>query len=112
MMLLARRLATCSNGDEWHGFEATVRMGDDEIHVVVDNPDRVSRGIRRLTVDGVELASSRVRFDEHAGSKHEVRIVLGHVAKRRVSADRTPIASGERSSAGGSATVERDERNV
>ena len=31
----------------WKGFEAWVRMGEQRVHVVVDNPDRVSGESRR-----------------------------------------------------------------
>ncbi len=70
------RLDPCIPPD-WHGFEATVRVGDAEVHIAVDNPDRVSRGIRRLTVDGAEHASPLVHFAQHTGAKHEIHVVLG-----------------------------------
>jgi cyclic beta-1,2-glucan synthetase len=63
---------------EWTGFEATLRVAEGgEVHVVVENPDRTGRGIRRLTLDGIELPSPLVHFTAGPGTKYEVRIVLG-----------------------------------
>ena len=69
---------------EWTGFEAWVRVGTAEIHIVVENPDAVSRGIKGITLDGVPLSSNRI--DSHAVSAkgpHEVRVLLGPVAHQQ-----------------------------
>jgi len=63
---------------EWEGFEAWVRVGAEEVHIVVDNPSAVSRGIASITLDGAPLESNRV--DVRAASTkgpHEVRVRLG-----------------------------------
>lgn len=62
---------------EWPGFEATVRVGKREVHVIVENPDRISRGIRQLKLDGVEVASPLIRFAGEPSTKYEVHLVLG-----------------------------------
>src|SRR5690606_4334808 len=62
---------------DWPGFEATLRVGERKLHVVVDNPHRSGRGIRVLTVDGVELATPVVHLAPGSGSSCEVRILLG-----------------------------------
>jgi cyclic beta-1,2-glucan synthetase len=38
----------------WPGFEATVRLPRCRIHIVVENPDGVNRGVKRVEVDGVD----------------------------------------------------------
>jgi len=63
---------------EWKGFEAWIRVGAAEVHIVVENPNAVSRGIASITLDGVPLVSNRV--DPGATSAkgpHEVRVRLG-----------------------------------
>ena len=57
----------------WKGFEAWVRAGDGELHVVVENPGGVSRGVASVTLDGTPLQANRVPF---APGKHEVRVRL------------------------------------
>ena len=47
----------------WKGFEAWVRMGARAIHVVVENPDAVGRGVAAITLDGAPLDSNRIRLD-------------------------------------------------
>jgi cyclic beta-1,2-glucan synthetase len=62
----------------WEGFEAWVKTGEGEVHVVVENPDGVSSGVARMTVDGVEVESKRVRLDAGVGNGlREVRVRLG-----------------------------------
>ncbi|MGZ6143444.1 MAG: GH36-type glycosyl hydrolase domain-containing protein, partial [Myxococcales bacterium] len=54
----------------WTGFEAWVG----ELHVVVENPGGVSRGVASITLDGAPLQSSLVPL---APGRHEVRVRLG-----------------------------------
>jgi cyclic beta-1,2-glucan synthetase len=37
---------------DWPGFEATVRVGGEEILVVVENPHRVTRGVAKMSREG------------------------------------------------------------
>ena len=60
----------------WDGFEATIRVAGGEIHVKVENPDHVSRGVRGLEVDGVAQPVSPIALDAGSGARH-VRVVLG-----------------------------------
>jgi len=65
---------------EWKGFEAWVRVGAVEVHIVVENPNGVSRGVASVTVDGASLDSNRIRVDAAAKStksSREVRVRLG-----------------------------------
>jgi cyclic beta-1,2-glucan synthetase len=61
----------------WKGFEAWVRLGAQHVHVVVENPDAVSRGIATITLDGSPQGSNRIRLDPALTGKHEVRVRLG-----------------------------------
>jgi cyclic beta-1,2-glucan synthetase len=65
---------------EWKGFEAWVRVGGEEVHIVVENPNGVSSGVASVTVDGASLDSNRIRVDAAAKStkgSREVRVRLG-----------------------------------
>jgi cyclic beta-1,2-glucan synthetase len=59
----------------WPGFEATVRLSGSEYHVVVENPDGVNRGVRRLDIDGVERADRLIPVERQG--VHRVRVVMG-----------------------------------
>ena len=61
----------------WGGFEAWVRMGAQRVHIVVDNPDAVGRGIAAIALDGVPLGSNWIRLDPSTTGEHEVRVRLG-----------------------------------
>jgi cyclic beta-1,2-glucan synthetase len=61
----------------WSGFEAWVRVGARELHVVVENPERVASGVAGVWLDGAPLASSLVSVDAGTSGVHEVRVRLG-----------------------------------
>ena len=63
----------------WPGFEATVRAGDEECHVVVDNSRGAGRGVVSATLDGVAVDAPRVELGK-GSRRRELRIVLGAVA--------------------------------
>jgi len=73
----------------WKGFEAWVRTEQGEVHVVVENPEGVSRGVASVTLDGVALDSNRVRIAPQDRGPFEVRVRLGA---------RNPSAGGGRES--------------
>ncbi len=76
---------------EWRGFEAWVRAGSETIHVVVENPDGVSRGVTSITVDGALRASNRLELPSTVaadGGVHEVRVRLGAERAERASTPR------------------------
>ncbi len=62
----------------WKGFEAWIRFGARSVHVVVDNPDAVDRGVAAITLDGVLLDSNRLRLDRSLPGRHEVTVRLGN----------------------------------
>jgi cyclic beta-1,2-glucan synthetase len=61
----------------WKGFEAWLRLGARSVHVVVDNPDAVGRGVTTITLDGVPLDSNRLCLDPSVRGQHEVAVRLG-----------------------------------
>jgi cellobiose phosphorylase len=60
----------------WKGFEVTYRDGPGELHVVVENPDGVEHGIRRVEIDGRESEDAAVPLTGAAG-RREVRVIMG-----------------------------------
>lgn len=67
----------------WKGFEAWLKWGAQEIHVVVDNPDGVSAGVAEASLDGALLASGQVPLDPNGVGKHEVHVRLGSKVTRK-----------------------------
>ncbi len=67
----------------WKGFEAWLRWGSQEVHVVVHNPDGVSGGVAEASLDGTVLASARVPLDPTAAGTREVHVRLGSSARRK-----------------------------
>jgi cyclic beta-1,2-glucan synthetase len=62
----------------WATFEISVRRQSARYDIVVDNPARVSRGVRFAEVDGVEITERPLRLrlvDDRA--VHRVRVALG-----------------------------------
>ncbi len=59
----------------WASYELTLKAPGADYHIVVENPEHVSRGVRSIEVDG-----SPIRGDvplANDGQVHEVRVVLG-----------------------------------
>jgi hypothetical protein len=54
----------------------TYRDGDGELHVVVENPDGVEHGVRRVEVDGRECPDGIVLLTGAVG-RREVRVIMG-----------------------------------
>ena len=62
----------------WPGFEIEYRHRSALYQIAVENPDRVSRGVARIEVDGAVLPADRAWFPlEDDGATHRVRVVLG-----------------------------------
>jgi cyclic beta-1,2-glucan synthetase len=62
----------------WPGFEIAFRYRDTAYTIVVENPDRVSRGVYHVELDGLRLdgGSKTIALVED-GNAHFVRVVLG-----------------------------------
>jgi cyclic beta-1,2-glucan synthetase len=61
----------------WPGFELVFRYRSARYDIVVDNPQRVSRGVASVEVDGEALGGDFVITLADDGNTHRVRIVLG-----------------------------------
>jgi cyclic beta-1,2-glucan synthetase len=60
------------------GFEVTWRDGEGHLHITVENPDHVERGVRSIAVDGKRIEGQVVALTGAPGVR-EVRVVLGVV---------------------------------
>jgi cyclic beta-1,2-glucan synthetase len=72
----------------WKRFEAWVRMGEHDLHVIVENPEGVSTGIASLLLDGVPLDSNRVPSGSVATGPRQLLVRLGSTARK------VPLLSG------------------
>ena len=62
----------------WPRYEATLRTGSAEFRIVVENPDRVNRGVRTIELDGAPVTGD-IPLGNATGA-HDVRVVLGNSA--------------------------------
>jgi len=62
----------------WPGFTAVFRHGATRYDIAVDNPERVSRGVRSIAVDGVALESGKTSVQlVDDGARHQLKVTLG-----------------------------------
>jgi cyclic beta-1,2-glucan synthetase len=61
----------------WPRYEVTFKPGRTPYRIVVENPDRVSRGVKRIEVDGIECTGQDIPIADD-GVERSVRVVLGH----------------------------------
>ena len=61
---------------DWEGYTITREFREDIFHIAVKNPNHVSKGVVKMTVDGKEVAGNIIPL---FGDKkvHEVEVVLG-----------------------------------
>ena len=59
----------------WPGYEAHLRTSTGQFHIVVENPDAVSRGVRAIEVDGAPATGRTIPLN--ADGLHRVRVILG-----------------------------------
>jgi cyclic beta-1,2-glucan synthetase len=78
---------------EWGEFVVTYRYGKSELAMVFQNPERVSNGVARLELDGVEQADAVIRLVDD-GRRHRALVVLGQAQQgaKRPSAQPIPHA--------------------
>jgi len=80
---------------DWPGFDAWVRVGKCELHVVVENPDSVSHGVASMTLDGAAVDGARIHVDPGVAATHEVVVRLGASAASARSATHHAQASAQ-----------------
>lgn len=61
----------------WDSFRIALRRGAVQYDVVVENPEHVSRGVRRVEVDGVDVPPADGIALRRDGAVHHVRVTLG-----------------------------------
>jgi cellobiose phosphorylase len=61
---------------EWDGFSVERRFRGCRLHIRVHNPQHVSRGVIKVTVDGVRIKGNLVKLGLHDGA-HQVEVWLG-----------------------------------
>jgi cyclic beta-1,2-glucan synthetase len=63
---------------DWPKFELMVRFGAARYEIVVENPDRVSKGVVSVQLDGVALAERPIRIPlKDDGQVHRINARLG-----------------------------------
>jgi cyclic beta-1,2-glucan synthetase len=73
---------------DWPGFEVKLRFGETRYDIIIENPDRISRGIVWADLDGTpaSIQPLRVAF-ERDGRHHTIRVRLGLQASQNVDAN-------------------------
>jgi cellobiose phosphorylase len=69
------RIAPCVPKD-WSGYRMTYRYGQSVYRIEVRNPEGVSSGVRRVTLDGQEMSEGSVPLRDD-GESHDVRVTMG-----------------------------------
>ncbi len=64
--------------NEWEGFTVTRQFRGARYRIAVFNPEKVAKGVKRLTVDGEEMTGNVVPVFP-AGGRHDIKVVLGRV---------------------------------
>ena len=62
--------------NEWSGFSINRKFRGAVYHITVTNPNKVSKGVKKLVVDGIEIAGNIIPLFT-GGSEHKVEIILG-----------------------------------
>ncbi len=63
---------------DWPGFQVTYRHGAATYEIRFENPDHVSKGIRRIEMDGEAVDALVAMLDlRDDGKKHQVKVVMG-----------------------------------
>ncbi|HUU45251.1 MAG TPA: glucoamylase family protein [Acidobacteriota bacterium] len=61
----------------WKRFEIDYRFGNTLYRIVVENPERVCRGVARIKIDGTTLPGDALVPLSDDGREHKVEVVLG-----------------------------------
>jgi cyclic beta-1,2-glucan synthetase len=65
---------------DWPRYEVTFKSSHTPYHIVVENPEGVSRGVRLIEVDGKDCSGEDIPLSDD-GVEHSVRVVLGPVVR-------------------------------
>jgi len=61
---------------DWPGYTVTRKFRGATYHIQISNPDSVSKGVKSITVDGVEIGRIAIPESE-PGMEYDVRVVMG-----------------------------------
>lgn len=62
--------------EEWDGFSVTRKFRGNEYNISIKNPQGVSKGVVKVTVDGVRINGNILPVFEN-GTSHEVEVIMG-----------------------------------
>jgi len=62
--------------ESWTGFKVTRKFRGATYHIEISNPNRKSKGVKEITVDGKVISSNIIPVFEK-GTEHKVSVVLG-----------------------------------
>lgn len=62
--------------EEWSEFTATRKFRGNTYNITIKNPDKVSKGVSKVTVDGVRVNGNILPVFED-GTVHEVEVIMG-----------------------------------
>jgi cyclic beta-1,2-glucan synthetase len=77
----------------WPGYEAWIREGDRHLHVIVENPAQVSRGVLSITVDGQAVPPTELALPPSVDGMHEIVVRLGSPSEANSSVGHLPPTS-------------------
>jgi cyclic beta-1,2-glucan synthetase len=61
---------------DWPSFEILFRHGSARYEILIENPHRVSHGVARIELDGMQLATGDIELADDDRT-HEIRVTLG-----------------------------------
>jgi len=60
---------------DWHGFKVNYHFGTSHYKINVENPNRVNRGVKQITVDGKILTGNSIQLVDDE-QQHNVHVLL------------------------------------
>jgi cellobiose phosphorylase len=60
----------------WSGYNVDYSFGNTHYKIIVENPERVCRGVRQIVLNGISQPGNRIPLIDD-GYQHEVRVVMG-----------------------------------
>jgi cyclic beta-1,2-glucan synthetase len=79
---------------DWPRLEISLKHGSARYEIAVENPDRVSRGVARVDLDGIQLVEGDGLIDlKDDGCLHKIRVILGAQASVSAGAKNTSTDS-------------------
>ncbi len=63
----------------WSNYQVTYHVGATVLHIWVDNPSGVNRGVKQVTLDGKVLSGSEIPLLDDGG-EHQVNILMDRLS--------------------------------